>query len=70
MNTQNFAPWRCYAKPVVNGGKTCGHLNVQGVMTTRGLGRRLLLCCERCGCSKRASDFREADAIASAKRVS
>jgi hypothetical protein len=45
--------WKCYAKPARLGGETCGHLNKEGIMY------RGLLCCEKCGCTKFASDYRK-----------
>lgn len=45
--------WKCYARPAWRGGKTCGHENTKGIMGANGV-----LCCEECGCTKVASDFR------------
>ena len=46
-------PWRCYAKPALLGGRTCGHENAQGVRDLKGL-----VCCESCGATRIASDAR------------
>ncbi len=44
--------WTCHAKPAATG-KTCGHVNAAGIHHNGNL------CCERCGCTKVASDARE-----------
>ena len=44
--------WTCHAKPATTG-KTCGHVNAAGIHHNGNL------CCERCGCTKVASDARE-----------
>lgn len=46
--------WTCYAHPPSKNGKPCLHENVGGI-GSRGL---KLLCCEKCGCTKIASDLR------------
>ncbi len=51
------ARWRCHAKPAALGG-TCGHENVAGIRHRR-VGQVDLVCCESCGCTKKASDDRE-----------
>lgn len=51
--------WTCQAKPAALGGATCGHKNTKG--TTHGPPRHPRLCCEKCGCTKIASDSRSKD---------
>lgn len=51
--------YKCYAKPASQPGysykgKTCGHLNKIGIIH----GQKKLICCEKCGCTKIASDSR------------
>jgi hypothetical protein len=55
--------WKCYAKPARLGGETCGHLNKEGIMYCG------LLCCEKCGCTKFASDDRRKKVIEGANEV-
>ena len=52
MTAPEPTAWTCHAKPATTG-KTCGHVNAAGVKYEG------LLCCERCGCTKVASDARE-----------
>lgn len=49
------AAWTCYARPARTG-RTCGHRNTKGI-AARAMGG-VLLCCESCGCTKKASDDR------------
>lgn len=48
-------PWACHAKPAALGGATCGFVNVTGLRFNG------LMCCESCGCTKAASDYRAHD---------
>lgn len=48
--------YKCYAIPAATR-KTCGHMNKIG--RYHGLGSNKLLCCEKCGCTKIASDSRK-----------
>ncbi len=45
--------WKCYARPVALNGERCGHENEKGIISHDDL-----LCCEKCGCTKIASDLR------------
>jgi len=45
--------WECYAIPAATG-KKCGHINTTGRLSMDGI-----ICCESCGCTKKASDDRE-----------
>lgn len=47
--------WKCHAKPAALGGRTCGHVNKLGMKFNS------ILCCESCGCTKKASDDRRSD---------
>lgn len=49
--------WKCHAKPAALNGQTCGHLNKNG-LKKHFLGNPLT-CCEKCGCTKIASDARK-----------
>lgn len=44
--------WKCYARPAA-AGKECGFVNEDGGIMYSGI-----LCCESCGCTKKASDDR------------
>ena len=48
--------WKCYAKPASLNGQECGHQNEKGIPIYI-FGERIL-CCEKCGCTKIASDDR------------
>lgn len=43
--------WTCEAIPAATG-RRCGHLNIGGIRFNR------IVCCEECGCTKKASDDR------------
>lgn len=45
--------WMCHAIPAATGVR-CGHVNKTGGI----LWRRVVVCCEACGCTKKASDDR------------
>lgn len=49
--------WKCYAKPAALNGQTCGHENKTG--TKKRFMENQLICCEKCGCTKIASDARK-----------
>jgi len=52
--------WNCHARPAALSGKPCGHKNEgKSAIKTRFLGQNML-CCASCGCTKKASDDREA----------
>lgn len=44
--------WICYAHTPSKNGKPCHHVNELGINFTG------LICCEKCGCTKIASDLR------------
>ena len=48
--------WTCHAHPVELGGKPCGHVN-QGDPVRHGPFK--VECCQRCGCTRLASEARE-----------
>jgi hypothetical protein len=47
--------WICYARPAATG-TTCYHENTIGITSV--FSGKKLLCCEMCGCTKKASDDR------------
>ena len=47
--------WICYARPAATG-KTCYHENMTGITSV--FSGNKLMCCEMCGCTKKASDDR------------
>lgn len=49
--------WQCYAHPAALSGKTCGHLNQSPQYVV--LHAKHMMFCEKCGCTKQASDYRE-----------
>lgn len=50
--------WTCHAHPVALNGQPCGHENRSGGLVSRsGLYRGAY--CEKCGCTKHASDLRK-----------
>lgn len=48
-----YMQWKCYAHPPMLNGKPCGHVNAAGVIDGG------ILCCEKCTCTKFASDVRQ-----------
>lgn len=58
----NVRQWVCYAHPVRDGGKHCGHVNAGDP-----LARDVVEFCAKCGCTKHASDLRRIEAARKAR---
>lgn len=58
--TSKTLAWECYAHPAEFGGKPCGHLN----QPQKPWGPLGVECCEKCGCTRIASEARRRRAAA------
>jgi hypothetical protein len=53
-----FSSWICHARPAYLGGRECGHANNNAPRAH--FGGVDIECCESCGCTRKASEDREA----------
>jgi hypothetical protein len=54
MNVSGGESWQCFARPAELKGKRCSHINASGGKKHKGL-----IVCEKCSCTKIASDARK-----------